>query len=187
MSYRCFIAVECNTDEIIKKMKALQMSLSATQADIKCVEPENLHITLKFLGEVGNAQLDQLIKSVHNVRVEPFHMLLSGLGVFPKSNRPRTVWIGVENGASELTKVFSDIEMKLVNMGFDAERRSFHPHLTVCRVRSGRNRAQLVEEIARKVGYELGVVQVGKIVLKKSVLTQRGPIYSNLAESNIDQ
>lgn len=164
-------------------MRALQMSLTSTQADIKCVEPENLHITLKFLGEVGNAQLDQLIKSVQEVTVEPFQMLLTGLGVFPKLNRPRTVWMGVENGATELTKVFSDIERKLVNLGFEAERRSFHPHLTVCRIRSSRNRAPLVEEITRQAIYELGTVHVDKIVLKKSVLTQSGPIYTNLAES----
>jgi len=159
------------------------MSLTATQADIKCVEPENLHITLKFLGEVGDAQLEQIIKSIEEVSVEPFHMLLAGLGVFPKLNRPRTVWVGVENGVTEITNVFSDVEKKLVKMGFEAERRSFHPHLTVCRIRSGRNRAPLVEEITRQAVYELGTVYVDKIVLKKSILTQRGPIYTNLAES----
>lgn len=183
MPSRCFLAVECTTDEIINKMRALQMSLKATQADIKCVEPENLHITLKFLGEVRDAQLDQLIKSVREVTVEPFQMMLTGLGVFPKLNRPRVVWVGVEKGATELTKVFSDVEKKLVKMGFETERRSFHPHLTVCRIRSGRNRVPLVEEIIHQAVYELGTVHVDKIVLKKSVLTQSGAIYTNLAES----
>ncbi len=112
-------------------------------------------------------------------------MELEGVGVFPNLGRPRVVWVGVTAGAEELKGIFNRLEPALVEMGFRPERRGFSPHITIARVRSGRNRGQLVDEVLRSRGDGFGGFEVNHIRLKKSVLTPRGPVYSTLAESQL--
>jgi 2'-5' RNA ligase len=97
--------------------------------------------------------------------------------------RPATIWAGVTDGVSELAGVFNEVDEKLSKQGFRKERRRFHPHLTIGRVRSGKNRDQLIEELEQFSDYMFGIIRVERISLKKSVLTSSGPIYSTLSES----
>jgi 2'-5' RNA ligase len=110
-------------------------------------------------------------------------MSVENVGVFPNLRRPSTIWAGVTQGVTELTQIFNEVDHKLSEIGFERDRRRFHPHITISRVRSGKNRENVVEGLMRLADYTFGEDGVDKIALKKSILTSKGPIYSTLAES----
>jgi RNA 2',3'-cyclic 3'-phosphodiesterase len=180
---RCFIAVECNEAKIITGIRNVQGLLETTGGKLKHVEPENIHLTLKFLGEIEHNKADQVKKIIEEISFKPFWVKVEGVGVFPNLSRPRTVWAGVSKGKEELTEIFEEVDEEMFELGFDKERRRFHPHFTISRVRSGRNRESLVEELMRLQDHPFGEINVDHIELKKSVLTPSGPIYSTLAKS----
>ena len=156
-----------------------------TGADLKVVEAENVHLTLKFLGEIPEARAMEVAGTVREMSFSPFSFKVEEVGVFPSASRPNVVWAGITDGVAELSRVFQDLETRLSGLGFERERRRFSPHLTICRVRSGRNRAQLVAEIEGLRDMVFGSVNVDRVTLKKSVLTRQGPVYSTLAESRV--
>ena len=180
---RCFVAIECDNPDVIKGIRGVQDALASTGANLKPVESENIHLTLKFLGEIPQYKVDEVADVVKEISFEPFEFKVKDVGVFPNLRRPATIWAGISEGVSEVTKVFDELDGMLSKLGFERERRRFHPHLTICRVRSGKNRDQLVEELLRLESQEFGVINVDRVVLKKSVLTPSGPIYTSLAES----
>jgi 2'-5' RNA ligase len=183
MSIRCFIAVECNNEEMIRRFIAVQRRLERTGADIKSVEPENIHLTLKFLGDVEPSRAEEVSNVIQGISCDSFDMKVEGVGVFPHPGHIRIIWAGVTKGSDPLNDIFDEIEGKLRDIGFKKEKRKLHPHLTICRVRSARNKEHLLDEInlLRKEGF--GTIHVDKVVFKKSELTQKGPIYTTLAKS----
>jgi len=181
---RCFIAVEVEDAVILDALGRVQAGLKGTGADLKAVERENIHMTLRFLGDVGEGILEDVKGLVSELEFAPFSMELEGIGVFPNLGRPRVVWVGLTKGAEELAGIFNILEPALVGMGFKPEGRGFRPHITIARVRSGRNRAQLVEEVLNYRGDYFGEFEARHVRLKKSVLTPRGPVYTTLAESS---
>ena len=181
---RCFNSIEIEDPNILDKLVSVQRSLEGTGGDIKTVERENIHVTLKFLGDVQEGLLEEVKAVVTNVEFEPFQMSLNGVGTFPNLKRPRVIWAGITKGAEETKNIFEQLERGFGSLGFDRERRRFSPHITIARVRSGRNRDQLVKEIVQWRDEDFGVFEVKRTSLKKSVLTPRGPIYSTLAESS---
>lgn len=187
MSIRCFMAVECGGDELAAKFTEVRRVLEATRADIRFVETENIHLTLKFLGEIEQSLVEQVSQVVEGTSFQPFTARIERVGVFPNLRRPRVVWAGITEGASRLEEMWSEIDGELSKLGFERERRRFSAHITIGRVRSGRNRDKLVHEISSLSDYVFGDLHVDRVALKKSVLTPRGPIYSTLAESNVDR
>lgn len=187
MSTRCFVAVECGGDELAAKFREVRRVLEATKADIKFVEPENIHLTLKFLGDIEPNLVEQVTRVVEGISFQPFTARIERVGVFPNLRRPRVVWAGITEGASRLEEMWSEVDGKLSRLGFERERRRFSPHITIGRVRSGRNRDKLVHEISSLSDYVFSDLHVDRVVLKKSVLTPRGPIYTTLAESKVDR
>jgi len=157
--------------------------LRGTGADLKAVERENIHLTMRFLGDVREGSLEELKGVVSEVDFEPIRAELMGLGAFPSLRRPRVVWVGLTKGADELAEVFRRLESGLLGLGFKPEGRGFSPHITLARVRSGRNRESLAEQVSRNADEEFGEFTVRYIRLKKSVLTPKGPIYSTIAQS----
>jgi len=186
MSVRCFVAVECDDEQVLSGFRDVGARLKATGADLKTVETENVHLTLKFLGEIPEARAMEVAEAIREIHFQPFSFKVEEVGVFPSTSRPNVVWAGITDGTAELTKVFEDMDKRLSKLGFERERRRFSPHLTICRVRSGRNRAQLVAELAELRDMVFGSVKVDRITLKRSVLTRQGPIYSTLAESSAE-
>jgi RNA 2',3'-cyclic 3'-phosphodiesterase len=180
---RCFIAIECNDAQVITGIRQVQGVLDSAGAQIKNVEPENIHLTLKFLGEISQSQVEEVANVVKSISFDPFRFKVEGVGAFPNLRRPSVIWAGIKEDGANLETIFNEIEQDLSRLGFSRESRSFNPHLTISRVRGGRNRAQLVEEILRLENFVFGQVLVEHVFLKKSVLTPQGPIYSNLAES----
>jgi RNA 2',3'-cyclic 3'-phosphodiesterase len=180
---RTFIAVEVPEDAK-KNIGEYIESLNSLIPGIKWVAPENLHFTVKFLGEIEEAKFVEVRQCVEAVSREfgPFSMGLSGIGFFPGRERPRVVWIGADGGADILLDLFHELERCLEKIGFDLDDKPFSPHLTIGR--------------AKKFG-KVGIpgtlpdfdplqFEVNGISIMKSTLTPGGPIYERLAESGLN-
>jgi 2'-5' RNA ligase len=184
---RCFIAVEVADTKILDHLLELGKALTATGATVKLVEAQNIHATLRFLGNVSRSRVEEVVEVLDEVEFHPFDVELKGVGVFPNLRRVNVVWVGIERGDVELLNVFNQLEAKLKGIGFKPDRRGFSPHITIARVSSGRNRDALVDVVSDWSAREFGVYEVDAIQLKKSVLTPRGPIYSTLHEASARQ
>lgn len=177
---RLFIAVELPT-EIREKLSSLQKNLQKTGADAKWVEPDHIHLTVKFLGNVElekasaiGALLDKLFP--HQAT---FEMTLDEIGCFPSLGAPRVVWAGLRNADKTLERIVQTTEEELYKMGFEKEVRPFTAHATLGRIRSPRNRTALslkIEDINRDFKKER--FQIDNITLFESRLSPKGPAYS---------
>ena len=126
--------------------------------------------------------IDEVNGVLDKIAFQPFEVVLKGVGAFPSLRRVNVVWVGIEQGSAELLHVASQLEPKLRGLGFKPDRRGFVPHITVARVKSGRNRDVLANTVANVSRMEFGGFGVDAIKLKKSVLTPKGPMYSTLHE-----
>jgi len=185
MSVRSFVAIDIDNPDVVRRIEEFQKEVAKLGLDIKFVEKENFHITLRFLGEIPQSRVNAIIRALSSLRFTRFSMKLSGVGVFPDLSRPRVLWIGVSQGAEELSRVAAAVRAAVDKYAEHVEERDFTPHLTVGRLKSSRNVERLRDLVARYSGVEFGVVEVTSIKLKKSVLTPRGPIYSDLFILNL--
>lgn len=183
---RTFIAIEIS-DQILAALEQIQSHLKYSGADVKWVEPKNIHLTLKFLGEASEEKCGK-IKSVldeigHSIK--PFEISLKDVGAFPKIDYPRVIWVGLDKGAKESTELARAIDEKLSKLGFECESRPFAAHLTLGRVRSSKNREALREKIESiDMAGARGQGQVARsVVLFQSTLAPHGSIYSKLHET----
>jgi 2'-5' RNA ligase len=179
---RSFIAFDVDDERIVKRFSEAQQMLIGTGADLKLVKPENIHITMRFLGNIAPPMVDSIYEAMQKVSFSPFDVEIRGLGAFPKLQYARVIWAGIRKGAEQLSSIFDQLEPKLRQLGFRPDPKGFSPHLTIARVKSGRNKAELIRCMKSSVDYEFGVVKAKCLRLKKSVLTPKGPIYSTLRE-----
>ena len=180
---RAFIAIDL-ADDIRVELAKLQNILSSSDSDVKWVEPSNIHITLKFLGNVNSFQIEKARESISIIArdFKPFQVSLSTLGVFPKLDYPRVIWVGIDKGREELISLNQKLEDAFEKAGFSKEERSYEPHLTVGRVRSGRNKERLKKIIKEHDFSSKAIMSVDKVTLYQSTLTSTGPIYTVLNE-----
>ncbi len=175
---RCFIAVDLDKS-LVNKVKEIQERLERLDVDVKFVEPQNLHFTLKFLGEVSDEEIEtvkeNLGKALKGIRA--FRVKIGGLGFFGSPRYVRVIWLGVSEGMNDFVKL-----MKNVNEHVKVGKKSDSVHLTIGRVRTGRNRELLLNFINTFRNVNIGEMYVKSVKLKKSTLTSKGPIYSDLAE-----
>jgi 2'-5' RNA ligase len=179
---RAFFSFDIEDQTIMRRLTQVQNRLLSSGADLKSVKPQNIHLTIRFLGDISPAMVDAIHEEMKQLSFSPFTVELHGLGAFPKLTYPRVVWAGITKGADELRNVFGQLEPRLRGLGFKPDSKGFSPHLTIARVRTGRNKAQLVKVIQELENYEFGTVKATCLRLKKSDLTPRGPIYSTLRE-----
>ena len=179
---RAFIAFDIDSDLVLKKLSEVQKALINTGADLKLVEPKNIHVTMRFLGDISPTNVDAIYEEMKKITFKPFDIELKGLGAFPTLKYARVVWVGIQKGAQELKSVFDQLEPRLQRLGFRPDPKGFSPHLTIARVKSGRNKAELARHIEEMANYECGIIKAEYLRLKKSVLTPKGPIYSTLKE-----
>jgi 2'-5' RNA ligase len=185
MADRCFVAVDVDDASLRMAFNRVQRVIESTGADVKSVEGDNIHITLKFLGEIPESKTIKVAELVTGISFRAFTLDFCGIGVFPTMSRPSVIWAGVSGEATEMLVVFTELEKGLRGLGFEPERRPFQPHVTLCRVRSGRNRTELAEAVDLMKDEVFGPLKVEHIRLKKSILTRSGPIYTTLAESRV--
>jgi len=181
-SIRSFLAFDMESDTVLNRLKAAQALLIQTGADLKLVEPQNIHITVRFLGDITPDTAEKVFEEMKKIQFTPFNVQISGLGVFPDLHYPRVVWAGMTEGADQLKNVFTQIEPRLRGLGFTPDPKGFSPHLTIARVRSGTNKAQLAELVSKNANYDFGAIKAECLRLKKSDLTPKGPIYSTIKE-----
>ena len=182
---RSFIAVEVEDSDVIREIVKIQQDLVSSGAKLKLVEPQNLHFTLHFLGNIEEARILELDEILQSLQGSVFDVELVGLGCF-RPQRPRVIWIGCTTGADELIQHQKALGRVLRAHGFPSEKRKYSPHLTVVRVRSGVNRDQLIDLVYQHAGKNFGKFQVNAIKLKKSTLTPKGPIYEDLSLKTLE-
>jgi 2'-5' RNA ligase len=183
---RCFIAIEL-PPEIKRGLRELQSRLkAASQAPIKWVEPENIHLTLKFLGNVAADRTGAIAEAMTGSvgGMSSFQLGVKELGVFPNPRRVQIVWVGVSGELDKLANLQRRLESGLESLGFAAEGRRFTPHLTLARLRdrvTPDEREKLGRLIAETEFDAAHIFSVENINLMKSQLTSEGPIYSRLS------
>lgn len=180
---RAFIAIEL-PPEIKDVLARLQSELRQTGADVKWASYNNLHLTLRFLGEVEESRLAEVKRLCAEVAAEfqPFTLRLKDTGYFPNFKQPRVLWVGLAGEISIAQELQQRLEAGLLALGFDREDKPFKPHLTVGRVKSGKNTRQLV---AKSDMYSLPELsfEVCEIVLMKSELHPAGSRYTPQAKA----
>jgi len=182
---RLFIALELS-DEIKEELARLQAELKKAKADIKWVEPKNIHLTLKFLGETDEPKTEEIKKALEKIssQEKPFAITLFKLGAFPNTSYMRVVWVGIDESCSEVERIAKSLEDELEKIGFPKEVRPFSAHLTLGRVKSPKGKVALKEKILlTEVQPKKSAVE--KITLFKSTLRPNGPIYDRLFETSL--
>lgn len=175
---RCFIAIPCPED-IREKLVEVQNHIT-DYGKIKLVEKNNIHLTLKFLGEVPEDKTKKISEELNflNER-KKFEVKVKGIGVFPNPNRINVVWAGLEDG-SKVIELQKRVDEKL-NKDFPPEKK-FHPHYTIARVKYVRDKEALKKQIIDHQETEFGSYTIQSVKLMASRLTPKGPVYSTLGE-----
>lgn len=181
---RAFLAVDIDKS-LIDRIVEIQEIFKQINAPVKFVEPENLHFTLKFFGDVNEEKIEEINniidKQVGNF--SPFEILINGIGVFPSLRYIRVLWLGAEN-FDPFSKLQMDMDQEFVKIGFEKER-NYVPHLTIGRLKGSGNKEALVKKIEELEDISVGKTIIDKLILKKSELTPDGPIYTDLKIFNL--
>jgi 2'-5' RNA ligase len=172
---RTFIAVEL-PDTFIPEIKRIGSAFNLP--GLKPVEPGLVHITLKFLGDVSEDNIEPIAEALSQVKCAHFEALVKGVGVFPNISYIKVIWLGVEG---DFGLLHNEVERVMVPFKFKKEH-GFTPHATLARVKQVRDKAVLLERLDELKDVNIGTFNVGSIQLKKSTLTPQGPIYETLKE-----
>lgn len=183
---RTFVAIELSTgikSELTRVQEMLREKIATPH--LRWADPTNVHLTLKFLGNVPLDRIQEITAALKEacVGLTPFVMAVSGLGCFPSTNNPRVIWVGVQEETGGLKRLQERIEEGLTPLGFKPERRPFRPHLTLGRVRKGAHGGarRIIGGIVSTTSVgDLGQMEVGEISLMRSKLLPSGAQYSRL-------
>jgi 2'-5' RNA ligase len=179
---RTFIAVELDPS-FREEIRQVQERFS--DFDLKFVNPEIVHITLKFLGDIKESMVSPVSASLDSVMCEPFEAKVEGLGVFPKPSNPKVLWLGATGNFKTL---HDNVETVLKPFRFKEDEREFTAHATLARVKSlsKDQKGAFLDVLNELKDIKLGSMQVNKVFLKKSTLTPEGPIYETLHTVYLD-
>lgn len=187
---RLFVAVDLDPERheaIVRAMAGLRRAARADAWDrsVRWVPPHNLHLTIRFIGELDEAAGARVgMALAAPLGVPPFDVVFEGAGVFPPRGAPRVLWIGVERGGEGLTRVFDVVESRLRRVGLAPETRPFSPHLTIARFRDReRPDGRRLDDAITSVRVGAGPQPVHSITLYQSRLTPAGPQYSALVST----
>ena len=180
---RVFLAVELSLD-LCQKLAALQHQLRNTLPTVNWLRPESIHLTLKFLGYVDAAMVEQLLTAIETIRKSqpPLTLEIQGLGVFPHIRRPRILWIGCTGDIPALLNLVSRIEDALEPIGFPCEEKPYHPHLTLARIKHDNSKVGgvLTHSGLLEQPQNLGLFRVDRITLFRSDVSHFGAEYTAL-------
>ena len=180
---RVFLAVELPS-EIREKLFSLQQQLKKALTSMNWVRPESIHLTLKFLGYVEPSRISQIVSALEPIgkKQNGFSMDVQGLGVFPQVKHPRILWIGVTGKTQALQELVLEIEAALEPLGFPAEEKSYHAHLTLARIKreNAMVGSALLESGVLGSDQQLGTLPIDRFVLFQSDLDSSGATYTSL-------
>jgi len=180
---RGFVSIDLVDEKILSQVESIMSSLSSLGGDLKPVERENIHLTLKFLGNVSASRVEEVKAALAQVTFPPFSLEIKGAGAFPNLKRMNVIWVGVGEGWSQVELIFEQTERLLHQLGFSRETRPFSPHITVARVKWGRKRDEMAAFLGHLTEESFGTFPVESVRLKQSVLSPSGPKYSTLFEA----
>lgn len=183
MAFRAFISVDVGPRI---DWHALRKELAEVDRGVRPVRPEQLHLTLRFLGDTDEGLVDDLTvlmaRSVEGV--EPFRLSFEGVGAFPNARKARVVWIGL-SGAEPLVAIARRLEQGVVDLGWKAERRGFRPHATVARVKYLKRAGRLSSLLDRWHDRSFGSMDVSSIELKRSELRPEGAVHTTVHSTTL--
>lgn len=177
---RCFIAIDVPED-IKEKISKLIENLDHKTKGIKWVTPRNIHLTLKFLGEIEDKQV-HLIRDrleILSLRHSVFELSISDVGGFPNLKNPKVLWVGIHS-SEKLINLYNDLEDIMYEIGFEKEDRKFSPHLTIARIKDRIDADLILKPFMEYKNYLFGKMKVSEIILMKSILKPSGAEYSKL-------
>jgi 2'-5' RNA ligase len=177
---RTFICIEI--PETIKgRIDSLQHELRRLGAQVSWTRPSNIHLTIKFLGDVAATRIEDVKRAVERAAAgrPAFEIEVGGTGCFPAPRNPRVLWVGLTAIPGPLRDLHSALESELAREGFPKEAKKFSPHLTIGRVRNPQNAGRLAEELIRK-GFEPESFHAVEIIVMRSDLNPSGSIYTQM-------
>ena len=188
---RLFIALELEPsvrEKLRQTLAALRLSLDARW--IRWVQPDGIHLTLKFLGEVENTRVEALKSAIEAQASQRgvCHFTVGGVGAFPNPARARVLWVGVKDAADGLKGLQAGLEDALGQVGFERENRRYTPHLTLGRVRDGIGReslAQLAQALTESAPLEPMETSSGTVILVRSELRPGGAVYTIMSRQGL--
>ena len=173
---RAFIAIDL-PDGIRAELRRKQASFRSLCPDVRWTQPEGIHLTLKFLGEISDQQMRDVCESLKKLgRFESFAIGLKGFGFFPDARRPRVFWAGVE-APDSLRQLAARVEEAMRSIGFAREERAFRPHLTLARFRVPQAQPSLQALLPQQGEEEWGNFEVSEFFLFESKLSPHGAEY----------
>jgi 2'-5' RNA ligase len=188
---RCFIAIDIPKEiraELVDLQKDLAGRVDIRRGDAKWVEPEGMHLTLKFLGEVPDNQIVEVCRVVQDVaeRHEAFDLPVRELGSFG-GRSARVLWVGAGLECPELLALQQDLEDEFELAGWPKEGRQFSGHLTLCRIRNAIAGEKLGDAARQYPDYDLGVVRATEVCVYESRLEREGPIYTRMGRYRLQE
>ena len=184
---RTFVAVE-SPPEIRQRAAALVQKLEAAQAKIRWVGSDAMHWTMNFLGDVPDVEIPAVCAEVQAAAkpFTPFDLEVRGIGAFPSPSRPRTIWLGVTEGAEQMELLHAALSRHLAKLGFRPEARRFRPHLTLGRVRDASGGLdELAELLQKHADYLAGRMSVDEVVVFSSRLERSGAVHERLGAGQL--
>lgn len=177
---RAFLGISI-PDELKPRISQIQDGLD--DFDVKPVEKENLHFNLKFFRDIENEKVEKLKEILDKVstQFEPFEINIEGIGAFPSNSYVKVVWLSVKEGSQTFKALAEMIENSLEKLGIEKEEQ-FVPHLTLGRVRSGRNKTELLVFLRKYEKIKVGKMMIDKLMLFQSKLSPKGPVYEEVFE-----
>lgn len=186
MGIRTFLAVE--TDEAVRRRLARAgEEIDDPAAKIRWVSAENLHVTLKFLGEVAEGDVAQVcgVSEGAAAEIEAFDFRVAGVRCIPPSGRLQMIWAAAVDATGRMAALQSLLESRLARLGFREERRAFRPHITMARIKQCRSPGAIREAASAFAETDFGTVHCDELVVFSSKLSPGGPIYAPLARGKL--
>jgi len=187
-SIRTFVAIEIPVD-IRDQIANLQFDLKGLGGRITWVKPENMHLTLKFLGDTDENLIENISDKLAQVVVShnQFEIKVRGIGAFPNFKKPKVFWIGTEDEKSALVELANKIDKQVSQFGYEREKRRFSAHLTIGRVRDHKGIEPVIEKLKKAENFYPGKFEVKALLFIKSELTRQGPIYTVLKKTKLNK
>jgi len=176
---RLFIAVEL-TEEQKHQLSALQNKIKGYLDGMRRVRPEGMHLTLKFLGDIEEERTALIQKAMDKTaeEVKPFNIQFGSCGVFPSPKKARVLWIGLKEGEAPVRELAGKLETNLADYGFEKDKRSYHPHLTIGRLRNTVQQEMINRFLDQENIFETSAAGVDEVILYQSCLSSRGAVHT---------
>ncbi len=183
---RLFVALELSDRQKTEVGDFQEMAKKYLQG-VRWVKPENIHLTLKFLGETEEKKVEVIKEAIDYACTgfRPFSISYGGAGVFPNERKARVLWVGPKEGLESLGDLAGNLEEKMAAVGYKKEKRSFHPHLTIGRLRNPLPENSIKKFLSEGTGFVTSSLIIDRVVLFESNLTRSGPIYKPLYKKEL--